>query len=854
MNRIPRWLIIVVAALVVLPLAGAAVLKAMFPAERLRALAEPQIEARLGRDVHLGAVKLKLFPYIAIRLQDVAVANPPGFSASPTVQLDALDLRLELWPLLRREYDLSQVRLIGPILRYEVAADGTNNLVGILASDDAASGEEGARAAARFDVQDLVVVDGGVLYRNAETGRAMRARVAGEMNVTPGQRAGGTMASSGEVRFTEALMVVRGADTTALPDVELGYRALFDPSDGRLALPEFRARAAGLSLRGSGASQVADEVRSIRLDLASDEFRISDLLAQLPPPREEPAFETDGRATLAIRWAGVFGGPGAEAPVLTGSAKYSDLTVASRERGRLVGGASGTLSFTARTLDAPDISGQLLGRPFRARVRVSDFDEPSIDGHLTGQFDLAQLQEFGKRAPMPVTGSAAVDLEFRGPARDTERWDVSGPVRLTNVSYTSPRLPAPAVIADGTIRLGGGGMRAEGIPVRVGESDATISFSSPQIVRYLLSDPARRGVAPPIQFTARSNRLAAADLRRERPAVGYSDLVKARLTGRRVGGQDPEEIARARYRMPELADYRAVGTMSIAQWVNPPTNAQNVSFRIELADGVIDVTQVDGAVYGGRLAGGLRLDLNTSQRSRAVEYDLHLTTARAGDFLERWTTLGRRLDGALNFDITGSSPLDDGFLPMPAGFSAVGSASFVQGRFQDLGITDAVKQRFNLAPDKLSQFKDLGGPFEIRDGRFVVRNWNFGAGDITGMVSGSAGLGGMLDLNLAAMLPIEAVRRAGIVRDNPALGALLDQLTDGGGYVPVRFDVRGTMESPALEIDGQALAATLRAQVQDQGRNQVRGAARGLLEGLLNQGRKEPVRPDSAQAAGPEGG
>jgi hypothetical protein len=168
-----------------------------------------------------------------------------------------------------------------------------------------------------------------------------------------------------------------------------------------------------------------------------------------------------------------------------------------------------------------------------------------------------------------------------------------------------------------------------------------------------------------------------------------------------------------------------------------------------------------------------------------------------------------------------------------------------------MGITDAIKQRFNLAPDKLSQFKDLGGPFEIRDGRFVVQNWSVGSGDMSGVISGSAGFGGVLDLELAAMLPVEAIRNAGIVRNNPALSALLDQLSDGGNYVPVRFDVGGTMESPALQIDGEALAATLREQVRNQGRDRVQDAAQGLLEGLLNRGREGAAEPDSATAEDP---
>jgi len=376
--------------------------------------------------------------------------------------------------------------------------------------------------------------------------------------------------------------------------------------------------------------------------------------------------------------------------------------------------------------------------------------------------------------------------------------------------------------------------------IRVGDSDVSASFSSPRLVRYLLSDPADRGVAPPIRFTARSDHLVAADFRREEPAIGYSDLVKARLTGRQVDGQDPEEIARARYRLPELSDYRASGTMSIGEWVNPPTNAENLSFQVDIADGVIDITQVEGGVYGGRLSGGLRLNMNGSQAAHEVEYDLNLTTARAGALLERWTTFGERLTGTVNFDIAGSSPLDDGFLPMPAGFTAIGSASFVEGRFEDFGITDAVKQQFSLAPDKLTQFKALGGPFEIRDGQFVVRDWNFGAGDITGVISGAAGLGGVLDLDLAAMLPIEAVRSAGLVQNSPALGALLDQLSSGSDYVPVQLEVGGTMESPALGIDADALAAALGEQAQSQGIDQLQDVGRNLLDQLVAPAEEEP--------------
>ena len=74
-----------------------------------------------------------------------------------------------------------------------------------------------------------------------------------------------------------------------------------------------------------------------------------------------------------------------------------------------------------------------------------------------------------------------------------------------------------------------------------------------------------------IEFSARSERLAAADVRRSADEPGYSDLLTARLAGGRVAGRAPEEIARERFHKPDLSALRAAGTVSIGQWGYPPT-------------------------------------------------------------------------------------------------------------------------------------------------------------------------------------------------------------------------------------------------------------------------------------------
>jgi hypothetical protein len=357
-----------------------------------------------------------------------------------------------------------------------------------------------------------------------------------------------------------------------------------------------------------------------------------------------------------------------------------------------------------------------------------------------------------------------------------------------------------------------------------------VTFGSQQLLRHYLTEEAARGAAPPIQFNAHSSRLDVADLRKDSPGLGYSDLLKARLSGKQVEGKAPEVIARERYHKPELSQYRASGTVSIGEWVNPPINASGVTFKVDLADGLLDITDVAGSVYGGLLSGGVRLDLGGASPPFEVAYDLHLRGARAGALLERWTRLGRALSGTVDFDVNGSSPLDDAFLPVTAGFEANGTASFIEGRFEDFGLAEALTTYFNMASDRIRGFKDLGGPFEIRDGQFIVKDWAFQAGGLQGAIGGAAGLGGLLDLDLVLLLPADILQNAPVLRNNATMGGLLGQLTAQSGDIPVRLGVGGTMASPALQVNAGTLTSSLRERIEQAGRGRLEQEGRGLIE------------------------
>jgi hypothetical protein len=276
----------------------------------------------------------------------------------------------------------------------------------------------------------------------------------------------------------------------------------------------------------------------------------------------------------------------------------------------------------------------------------------------------------------------------------------------------------------------------------------------------------------------------------------------------------------------------ASGHVEIAELVNPPTVARDVSFDLAMDNGVLEIRDLSGSVYGGRVAGGVVLDFSSGQPPFTMQYNFSLSAAQAGDFLQHWTRLGSATSGIVDFDITGTSTVDESLLPAPDALDASGQATFREGRFQDFGISTALANQLRLDPSHMSGFQDFGGAFRIENGAFLVDDWAFAGSDLNGVVKGSAGLGGSLDLQLALEVPPSTLQKAGLVQGASGLSDLVNQLAGDDEAIQVSIGVGGTMANPALALDTEALQAELAARLED--------AGKGLLDRLL----KKKQQPD----------
>ncbi|MBV8615525.1 MAG: AsmA family protein [Acetobacteraceae bacterium] len=140
------------------------------------------VRAATGRDLALnGPISLSWSP-LGITLRDVALANPPGFSAPWMATVRQVTLRLDLGSLLRRRIVVRQLDINRPAVALERNAAGVPNWV-FAPTPEAAQASPPPEAGAgapeprpdggiRAAVLDARVSDGALTYRDARGGPA----------------------------------------------------------------------------------------------------------------------------------------------------------------------------------------------------------------------------------------------------------------------------------------------------------------------------------------------------------------------------------------------------------------------------------------------------------------------------------------------------------------------------------------------------------------------------------------------------------------------------------------------------------------------------------------------------------
>ena len=276
MTRLLKVLLLLVAGVIGLGIVAAVLLFLFVDPNDFRDDVSAGVKDATGRDLVIeGDLELSVFPWLAIEMGRTRLGNAEGFGEDPFLSFDNARLSIRLLPLLlRREATVGTASIEGLAVNLEVRADGRSNW------DDFAetarsqepvppeeSGEGGGAGQAELDIEDILIADASVTYRDARTGSSYAISDL-------------TM-STGEIAADESFDFEAGFDFAAEPDAVGGSIAI----RGTTTLSDGFATIAvdGLNVAGTLRGVVPDptglnfDARALRVDTATESVDLGEL-------------------------------------------------------------------------------------------------------------------------------------------------------------------------------------------------------------------------------------------------------------------------------------------------------------------------------------------------------------------------------------------------------------------------------------------------------------------------------------------------------------------------------------------------------------------------------------------------
>jgi len=127
-SRALKWLVGVVAALVLIVVAALIAVPFLVDTPRVQALIASNASQALGRPVKFRSMSISVLPLPAVALHGLEIAEDPQFGTTPFVQLETGKVRLKLGPLLTGRVELGDIELKKPVITVVQAADGRMNI------------------------------------------------------------------------------------------------------------------------------------------------------------------------------------------------------------------------------------------------------------------------------------------------------------------------------------------------------------------------------------------------------------------------------------------------------------------------------------------------------------------------------------------------------------------------------------------------------------------------------------------------------------------------------------------------------------------------------------------------------
>ncbi|TDR18460.1 AsmA family protein [Marinicella litoralis] len=199
MKKLIKWLVGLVAFLALLLVLAVILLPLVFDPNEHKVEIQRAASEQVGRDVSLnGPIEWSVFPWIAINLSDVDIANEKGFKGDFLAQVEQVSVRVKLLPLFSKQIKIGQVELVHPEINLQVAQSGRSNWQSIVntlsGTTDEVSPDSGSSS--DLEIKGISITQGTLNYTDAPAdlqlemtdlsfqSEAIKAGIPTDMNLT----------------------------------------------------------------------------------------------------------------------------------------------------------------------------------------------------------------------------------------------------------------------------------------------------------------------------------------------------------------------------------------------------------------------------------------------------------------------------------------------------------------------------------------------------------------------------------------------------------------------------------------------------------------------------------------------
>jgi len=243
--KILKRILIGVAVLLLLLVAGAGIILASFDPNSYKSEIEQIVFDHTGRKLRLeGDIGLSLFPNIGLDLGRAELGNAPGFGDAPFASVETVRLNVALVPLLKRSVQVDTIVLSGLQVDLERNAQGVSNWDDLVKEQTETTGESKPEKATEkadgavppisdVQVRGLQITDARLSFKDAQKGSALR--------LDPFNLETGALVLGQPMPLTMDLHLVQEPDTDLV--AELKAMITLEPAKERYALRDLQLEA-----------------------------------------------------------------------------------------------------------------------------------------------------------------------------------------------------------------------------------------------------------------------------------------------------------------------------------------------------------------------------------------------------------------------------------------------------------------------------------------------------------------------------------------------------------------------------------------------------------------------------------